>query len=267
MEIKLKKAELILKVIDLKNSLFDKIIVDKKEYKLEEKMKICIDFDEYESEMCSKIVSLEILHKRKNSLHNFEIIEGVNYGLLFTLEGKTRDLILYEDIEYKIEISSNNTPFEEINFPKIQNINRILFINLSSYDAVFINKADLTDILLDLSIENSIQACIFDFEKKYIPYKIIKPENWQVFFNLFKNYEKDAEDILNKIKNIFDFNNKDKAILDTIQEELNSKEYLSEVIECKFNIPIKILLKFYNENKYFNFISNCCVFQILSYFF
>ena len=76
--------------------------------------------------MCSKIVNLEMEMPSKNYFASFEVIEGINYGILFTKPGKTRDLIFYDNLDLKVEISDNNSTFHEIETQTISNIKRII---------------------------------------------------------------------------------------------------------------------------------------------
>lgn len=255
------KAVLILDVINKDNAIFDTIEYAGIKYKIQEQMKIPISFSEIESEIGSKIVELKIIEKKGEQSHCFEVVEGDNYGILFTSHGKTRDLIFKENekINFKVELEK---PFEK-NIISCNGINRLLLINLSNIDDIYINGKYLTYKLTDLSIENSIQISVVDLEKGIFPYKNIIKRNENLFFNLYQENYKKLDIFYELLKDYFDSNKiSDKEML----KKLEDLEKLEEIILTKFNIPKRILKEKYNDSKYFEFVSGCTLLYLIHEF-
>ena len=84
---------------------FDKILIENKEYSLGEvnNKEIKINFSEMEKELGSKILAMTLKNSVENSIHYFEVIPGINYGILFPTQGNTRDLIFPDDEVYKVK--------------------------------------------------------------------------------------------------------------------------------------------------------------------
>ena len=244
-----KNAILKLKVLGLENSIIDEIFVENQHYEIKNELSIDIKFNEFESEFCSKIVNLELVHDKKKILHNFEVIEGINFGILFTKFGKTIDLIFYDNYNLKVVVGAYKCQANEINIPFISGIQRIILINMSKGDLVFINGEDFTDEILKISKEESIQISMLNIKKKIIPYKIIKEKEDNEFLKIFQDYENEGEKFSSLIKK-FDkgeYNINDKKYIEKLKSEIEQKSYLSNIINFKFNLPRNILLKYYNE--------------------
>ena len=87
---------------------FSKILIDKKEYLLEEvdKKEIKIKFNDIEEELGYKTIKIGFINE-DNTKEMFEcdIIPGINNGILLPLQGTLRDIILPENNNnYKINL-------------------------------------------------------------------------------------------------------------------------------------------------------------------
>ena len=255
-----KSAILNIKINHLEKQRNDFIILEGKKYELKENLSIGLDFNEFESELCLKVINLELACKRKKFLYNFEVIPGINNAILFKGVGKTRDLIFNENNEIKIEIEKDENSLDVVDISKTK---RIILINISPEDLFFVNGVDLVDDIFDLSNDNSIQVSLLNLEKKIFPYKIISSEKYDAFFEKIEKYEKDSKDFVNEIQQIID--NKKNISKEEKQEiitKLQKKIYLLDALEVRFNFSNNIMLKYFNEKKYLDFISNCCLLEI-----
>lgn len=255
-----KNAILNIKINHLENQRNNFIIVEGKKYELKENLSIGLDFNEFESELCLKVVNLELVGKRKKFHYYFEVIPGINNAILFNGFGNTRDLIFNENNEIKVEIEKDENSLDVIDISKTK---RIILINISPDDLFIINGVDLVDDIFDLSKEKSIQVSILNLEKKIFPYKIISSEKYDAFFEQIGKYEKDSKDFVNEIQQIIDnkknINEEEKQKINT---KLQNKNYLLDALQIRFNFSENIMLKYFNEKKYLDFISNCCLFEI-----
>ena len=163
-----KNAILNIKINQLEKQNSDSIILEGKRYELKENLSIEIIFNESESDLCLKVVNLELVRKRKNNLYNFEVIPGINNAILFNGFGKTRDLIFNENKKVEIEIEKDEKSLEVIDISKTK---RIILINLSQNDSFFVNGVDLVDDIIDISTIKSLQVSILNLEKKYFNIK------------------------------------------------------------------------------------------------
>ena len=82
-------------IFENKNPTFSKVIIENREYSLEEvnNREIQINFTEIEEELGSKILNVRLKNPYDNIIQNFEIISDKNTGILFPTLGCTRDLI------------------------------------------------------------------------------------------------------------------------------------------------------------------------------
>ena len=80
-----KNAILNIKINQLEKQKSDFIIVEGKKYELKENLSIEINFNEFESDLCLKVVNFELVCKRKNCLYDFEVIHGINNRILFLM--------------------------------------------------------------------------------------------------------------------------------------------------------------------------------------
>ena len=142
-----KTATLNIKLNHLEKQRNDFIIIERKKYELKEDLSIKLDFNEFESELCLKVVNLELVRERKKVLYYFEIIPGINNAILFKSFGKTRDLIFNENKETKIEIEKDENSLDEVDISKTK---RIILINISQEDLFVVNGVDLVDDIIDL---------------------------------------------------------------------------------------------------------------------
>ena len=254
-----KTATLNIKLNHLEKQRNDFIIIERKKYELKEDLSIKLDFNEFESELCLKVVNLELVRERKKVLYYFEIIPGINNAILFKSFGKTRDLIFNENKETKIEIEKDENSLDEVDISKTK---RIILINISQEDVFVVNGVDLVDDIIDLSTNNSIQISVLNLEKKIFPYKIISAK-YDTFLEKMEKYEKDSYDFVNEIQQIIcNTKNLSKEDKKKINTNLKKKNYLLDALEVKFNFSKKIMLAYFNEKKYLDFISNCCLFKI-----
>ena len=155
-----KTATLNIKLNHLEKQRNDFIIIERKKYELKEDLSIKLDFNEFESELCLKVVNLELVRERKKVLYYFEIIPGINNAILFKSFGKTRDLIFNENKETKIEIEKDENSLDEVDNYKIflfqdliffiSKTKRIILINISQEDLFVVNGVDLVDDIIDL---------------------------------------------------------------------------------------------------------------------
>ena len=85
---------------------FTKIIIEKKEYKLEDvnKKEIVIKFNDIETELGSKIIEIGFEYKNSPRTHHCEISPGYNYGILLPSKGFISDIIFPGDQVYKVEV-------------------------------------------------------------------------------------------------------------------------------------------------------------------
>ena len=158
-----KTATLNIKLNHLEKQRNDFIIIERKKYELKEDLSIKLDFNEFESELCLKVVNLELVRERKKVLYYFEVIPGINNAILFNGFGKTRDLIFNENKKVEIEIEKDEKSLEVIDISKTK---RIILINLSQNDSFFVNGVDLVDDIIDISTIKSLQVSILNLDKK-----------------------------------------------------------------------------------------------------
>ena len=253
-----KNAILNIKINQLEKQKSDFIIVEGRRYELKENLSIEINFNEFESDLYLKVVNLELVRKRKNSLYNFEVIPGINNAILFNGFGKTRDLIFNENKKIEVEIEKDGNSLEIIDISKTK---RIILINLSLNDSFFVNGVDLVDDIIDISTIKSLQVSILNLDKKIFQYKIVSSEKYDAFFEKMEKYEKDSKEFVDEIKQIIE--NKKILNKEEINNKLINKNYLSEIIDTNLNFSKKIMLKYFNSDNYLDFISSCCLFRIM----
>ena len=236
---------------------FLKIIIEKKEYKLEDvnKKEIVIKFNDIETELGSKIIEIGFKFKTSPRTHHCEISPGYNYGILLPSKGFISDIIFPGDQAYKVEIQME----DDKKLLEIKN-NRLLLINFdSSYDLI-INGKIFSNEIIDSALSNSLQICIADLDKRYLFKKAINPIKYDEFFEMYEDHNRDATSFLNKIQNLMKNNLFDEEIY---KSYFNKKE-LTDIFFIKFNLPKAILKNEYNKKEYFDFISSCCLYYILS---
>ena len=235
------------------------INIENQEYKLDEidNKEIKIKFNDFESDLDSKIINMSFLYNNAIESQIFEIIPGINRGIFFPYyRGVVRDVRFFEKQKYKVEITSDETKKEyEINN------NRLLLINFNLLYDLYINNIYSTEKLIFLG-DLSSQNCVFDLSKDIIFSRDITNENFNLFFEKNESFKKDAEYFYNSIKNLLGDNNKfnyDEFI------KLFSEENLGEKLYIQNNFSKKILQEYYNKKEYFDFISYCCLYYILFY--
>ena len=213
--------------------------------------KIKINFNEYEKEFGSKILSLTMLNQNIERIYYFEVISGINIGILFPSFGLTRDIIFPDDKEYKVKIISSSSKKE------FSIRGRLLLINFNSGYELFINDKLITTQILNSGY--SSQISLFDLEKQIFFYKSILPLQFDLFFDAYENYNNDAKHFFDSI---YEFLNNNK--FDFAQyKKLFYNEELIKTIMYKFNLPKNILKNKYNKKEYFEFISSCALYFII----
>ena len=163
-----------------------------------------------------------------------------------------------ENKKLDIEIEKDENSLEIIDISKTK---RIILINLSLNDSFFVNGVDLVDDIIDISTIKSLQVSILNLDKKIFQYKIVSSEKYDEFFEKMEKYEKDSKEFVDEIQQIIE--NKEILNKKEINNLLKNKNYLSEIIDTKYNFSKEIMLKYFNSNKNLNFISNCCLFRIM----
>ena len=141
-----KKPTLLLNYIfENKNPIFSKVLIENKEYSLEEvnHKEIKINFTEIEEELGSKILNFSLKSAIENYIQNFEIISDKNTGILFPTLGYTRDLIFPKNIYDKLKIKIISTFDGQKREFDIEG-NRLLLINFSKAYIIYINDINLT---------------------------------------------------------------------------------------------------------------------------
>ena len=237
---------------------FSEIIIENKKYNLEDvnNKEIKIKFNDIESEICSKIVELQLIFKKRQPIHKFEVIPGINYGILLPSMGLTRDFIFPENETYMVNISPTDS--DENKVINLTN-NRLLFINISISYNLEINNKLLSRKEIISSNELSLQIFVADLLKGIFFHKKISSVNYNSFFDSYKNDKLRAKNFLQEIQDLL----KDNKFNDSEYLKIHSKGYLSNVLLAKFNLPKKILQDKYNNKEYFEYISSCCLYFIL----
>lgn len=250
-----------LEVVKGDKPLFDCVRVDGVEYYLKDKMEINLVFNDIEKEFGSKIVSFVIKEKKSEKIHNFEVLQGENYGILSTSHGKTRDLIFRENDQVEFEIGNN----KEIknNLTCHNGVKRLLLINLSYDIPVTINGEDMTEDLIDLANEKSLQVSVVDLKNRVLPYKKITDNSLKDFLAFFKSYNQDMDEFRSFIKKHLELKD---IYSDEVKQKFNDLQDIRDIFFIKFNLSTAVLKKYYNEAKYFEFASLCSLFHVLNAF-
>jgi len=252
-------ATLIIKSIffQTENPFLEKIIVDNQEYKYSKEIEMQIIFNDIEFEIGVKVVHIKLIFRGKNKPkeHFFEIMKGSKIcGYLLPIKGKTLDIILNEKSNYKSKIVDHDS-FSNLDVKD----NRLLIINFDNmYYDLFINEENISEKLDDIS-GKSIQISIPNLKEKYYFYKNIVSIDYEVFFNLYEKYKDLANSFILGIK---EFIKNDK--INDFRKYLLSFDNLFDGYNIKLNLPKKILADKYNRKEYFNFISSCSLFYLLS---
>ena len=213
---------------------FLKILIEKKEYKLEEvnKKEIAIKFNDIEVELGSKIIEIELIYINSHETHPCEILPGNNYGILFPYKGYTRDIIFPEDQAYKVEVQMTE-------YKKVLEIksNRLLLINYGICYDLIINGKIFCDEIIDNAMNNSLQICMADLDKRYLFKKEINPINYNEFFQMYEKYNVDATNFFNQIQGLMKMN----LFSEEIYKSYFNEKKLPDIFFIKFNLPKAIL--------------------------
>lgn len=255
------KNTLKLDVVNCDKPLFNCVRVDGKDYYLKDKMEMNLLFSDIEKEIGSKVVSFVIKEKDSEQVHNFEVLQGENYAILSTSHGKTRDLIFHENDQVEFEIGSSKKIKK--NLTCHNGVKRLLLINLSYDVPVKINGENMTYELIDLANEKSIQVSVVDLKKRILPYKNITENSLQDFFAFFNSYHQEVYKFHSFIKEHLELND---ISSDEIKQKFNYLQAIRDIFFIKFNLPKAVLKKYYNENKYFEFVSLCSLFHVINSF-
>ena len=239
------------------NPEFEKIVIDKKEYQLKEvdKKEIKIKFNDIEAELGYKVIDISFIIKEneKESLQ-CEIMQGINYGILFPYLGSIRDIIFPEKKNYKINIEF----YEDKKEFNIEN-NRLLLINFSSPFRLYIDEFLVSSQVSYVSTHKSAQIYCADLEKRLFFSRQISPINYNKFFEMYDNYNDDSEKFLRNIQNMLDSN----LFSYELYKTYFNKKKLEDILYIKLNFPKNILKNKYNKSEYFEFVSSCCLYRIL----
>ena len=262
------EAILRLDVVKVEKALFDSVFLEDQEYKLQDNMEIKIKFNELESQIGSKCVTLKIKEKENEEKeveeHHFEVSEGVNSGFLFTSHGKTRDLIFPEDEKVKIRIENGKKKIEK-DLDSVQNcVKRLLLINLSYGDILYINEKKLTYKIFDIDNHKSIQVSVVNLEQGILPFKHIAPRSYEYFFKMFNKYYQELKNFHDIFKKYLDSNDRNRNP-EILKKELKNLDAIEDIFFlAKLNLPKKILEQNYNDEKYFDFLYLCSLKHVIN---
>jgi len=259
-EIKAKESILYLDYIFTNQKpFFNKIVIENKEYSFEEakNKNLEITFSDIEKELGSKILKMALKHPYGQKDHNFEMISGINIGILFPGIGNTRDIIFPEVETYKVEISS--IKYRQSKEFYIKN-KRLLLINFNEDYCLKINGILITSQIEKLCSGGvSSQISVVDLQKRILLSKVISPIQFDSFFLAYEKYQAEAKYFLESMDEFF------------LKNKFNYEEYeklffndeLIRTIIYKYNLPKKILKNEYNQKDYFEFIFSCSLYYIM----
>ena len=235
----------------------EKIIIDQKEYGYSPEKEIQINFNEIEKEIGLKIVKIQLKFTEVEEEHFFEILKGTKIiGYLLPRKGKTLDILFNENYKVKSKIKDIiSHDFVDLD----QKENRLLFINFSAVYELYINDMEMSGKFMGLG-EKSIQISIPTLDEKYYLYKDIEPIDYDVFFTVYKEHKNIANKFFFEVKELLENSNDVKGFIN----KLSLYNKLIDGYNIKINFPKKILLEKYNLIEYFEFISSCCLFYLLS---
>lgn len=210
--------------------------------------------------MGSKIIKFEIVNVKFSRVHNIEILFGNNYGYLFTeYDGITRDILFINDHDLQ-SLNTNIIPYKISENPSVS---RLLLINLSIKDDVYICDIDITKEMHTLSRDTSAQISCFDVKNKIFPYKeCIQIEN-DKFFEFYRDNNEISLNIFDIIKNYFQKSEK-SVKFEELKAYVKNCEFLIDIFFIKLNIPKFILQTDYSDQKYFNFVSICSLILVFN---
>ena len=240
---------------------YDQFFIDDKEYKINEKILAKIQFNDFEKEIGSKIVTIKLIDidNESTDFSYFEVIPGENYGLLFPgRSGLTRDIIFPDNLLHNIMIKHDKKIIYQKSFSK-----RLLLINISSDFFISIDNIIVTKSLFTISTDDSSQVIAYNLNYRILFNKPISPINYKKFFDFYDLRKDDAENFVNSIKNLINNTNIKLLQYDILKKEIKYDE-LMDLFIIKFNLPKAIILRYYNKEEYFNFISNCSLYYIFS---
>ena len=252
------ESTLSLQIVNSNYSIFNTVNIDGKDYKLQDEMKINLSFNDIEQEYGSKVVSLVIKEKNSEQTHYFEVLKGDNYGILSTSHGKTRDLIFRENEKVNVQIGEDKK--KEKCLASVNGVKRLLLINLSYDIPVYINGKYMTENLIDLSVDKSIQVSMIDLKQGFLPYKKIdkSPHKFYDFYQ--KNFQR-----LKEFHSLFKKHLDSEGIYDDeVTQKMKELQEIEDLLFINFNLPKVILKKNYNDEMYFEFISLCSLFHVLN---
>ena len=250
-------------IFENKNPTFSKVIIENREYSLEEvnNREIQINFTEIEEELGSKILNVRLKNPYDNIIQNFEIISDKNTGILFPTLGCTRDLIFPKNISEKLKVKIISTLDGQKREFDIEN-NRLLLINFSNVYKIYINEINISSQILNSSSSqgDSTQISVVDLQNRIVLYKSILPQQFDLFFKAYDRLKGNAKYFMEECG---DFFNKNKFNFDEYKN-LFFKDELIDILFYKYNLPKNILKKEYNKKDYFEFISSCALYFIMS---
>ena len=239
---------------------YDKIIFNNSEYNIDEPKTIELDFDDFETEMGSKVVIGKFIDNqlKETTYRYFEVISGENKGFLFPSKGYTRDIIFPDNSVHELEIIYKKKSIYKGNFSK-----RLLLINTSETYGIIIDKIVVTQYLCYSAKGDSAQVVAYDLKNRIFCYKEISKINYKKFEDFYELKKTDAEHFFKSIKNLV---NQPINLVDCnlFKEKINDDK-LVDLFLLKLNIPKSIASNRYDKVEYFEFISNCSLYYIFYY--
>ena len=238
----------------------DEIFIENKKYLIKEiiNKNMNINFNEYEKELGSKILSMTLKNQCSERTHYFEVISGVNVGILFPSFGDTRDIIFPDDKEYKVKITSTSSSSRHQKEFSIKG--RLLLINFNSGYELYINDKLITaQILGSCTDGRPSQISLVDLDKRIFLHKTISPLKFDLFFDAYEKEKNSAKYFFDSINEFF---NKKKFDFNEYKKLFINAELIRTIMH-KYNLPKNILKNKYNKKEYFEFISSCTLYFIM----
>jgi len=238
---------------------FDKLFIDDEECKILPVIKKELKFDEIESEIGLKVVKIKLISLNDVEEHYFEIAKGTIINAnLFPHHGITLDIITNEKILNSKIKDRRTDSFEDLAI----NENRVLMINFNFDFKLFINDSHIKANIIGDSL--SFQMYLPNLKDGKFFYKEIKQIEYDQICNIYEKFKDLAENFFLKVKN---------ELANTKNEQDNNEKFINEILSyhelikgfnMKLNLPKNVLFKKFNKKEYFDFISSCCLYFILS---
>ena len=141
----------------------------------------------------------------KDTYYNFEVISGINIGILFPLEGYTRDIIFPEKGTYKVRIIYSLS--KEVKEFDVKD-GRLLLINFNYIYPIYINDIFIKrEIMYSCPHGDSSQICVFDLTKKILFSKAISTSQFDLFIKSYERYKDEAQHFFDSFAESINNNN------------------------------------------------------------